>query len=136
MPIDWVQVEQPRMCRPPKTEDCIEPVTATGKRTFASGATRNPSDGKPDYEGYLSPLVLEAFAQYMLKHSKMEDGSYRASDNWQKGIPQSEYMKSMFRHFMSVWKNHREGKIEHEDLFGLLFNVMGLIHETLKGLRE
>ncbi len=29
---------------------------------------------------------------------------------WQMRIPKKVYMKSMFRHFMEVWKAHRENK--------------------------
>jgi hypothetical protein len=106
-------------------------------RCFETGATRDTDYGKLDYEGFLSPLVLERFAQYMDSHRKMADGSLRDSDNWQKGIPQDAYMKSAWRHFMDVWKAHRgvgETDIE-EALCALLFNVQGYLHEHLKEQR-
>src|SRR5687768_4320669 len=34
-------------------------------REFETGATRNLDNGKLDYEGFLSPLVMERFAEYM-----------------------------------------------------------------------
>lgn len=101
-------------------------------RTFESGATRNDDNGKLDYEGFLSPWVLERYAQYMHKHRIQKDGELRASDNWQKGIPITEYMKSMFRHFMTAWKLHRKGVrgTELEDaLCAIIFNAMGYLHE-------
>jgi hypothetical protein len=108
-------------------------------RTFDTGATRDTDEGKLDYEGFLCPLVLEAFAEYMHKKRQMPDGSMRDSDNWQKGIPVSAYMKSMWRHFFAVWKEHRASEVSavsvagaEEDLMALLFNVMGLAHEILK----
>jgi hypothetical protein len=101
-------------------------------RTFATGATRDLDANKLDFEGFLSPLVLEEFAKYMHEKRKMPDGSMRDSDNWQKGIPLDAYMKSMFRHFFAVWKSHRAGTVSREDMMGLLFNVQGYIHETLK----
>lgn len=104
-------------------------------RTFESGATRNTDAGKHDYEGFLSPLVLERFAEYMTKHRYLEDGTVRDSDNWQKGIPKDAYMKSAWRHFMDVWKRHRGLPTEEPleaALCALLFNVMGYLHETLK----
>ncbi len=58
-------------------------------REFISGATRNSEEGKLDYEGFLSPLALARYAQYMHRHRELEDGTLRASDNWQKGIPPS-----------------------------------------------
>ena len=102
-------------------------------RSFPSGATRDTDQGKPDFEGFLSAPALEAFAQYMNKHRVQSDGALRASDNWQKGIPVEAYMKSAWRHFFAVWKGHRGGKIEVDDLCALMFNVQGLLHERLKG---
>jgi hypothetical protein len=101
-------------------------------RTFDSGATRNVETGKPDYEGFLSPLVIERFGQYMLKHQTQADGTLRSSDNWQKGIPRDAYMKSGFRHFMEWWGGHRAGNVDEEALCAHLFNVQGYLHELLK----
>lgn len=102
-------------------------------RIFQTGATRDTEENKLDYEGFLSPLVLERYAQYMHKHRRQSDGSLRASDNWQKGIPVEVYMKSMWRHFMSVWSGYRSGRLSEEDICALLFNAMGMLHETIKG---
>lgn len=104
-------------------------------RSFSTGATRDTDRGKPDYEAFLSPLVLDAFGCHMLKHMQQSDGQYRDSDNWQKGIPEAAYMKSMWRHFMDVWKLHRGWKARDTlegALCALLFNVMGYLHEHLK----
>lgn len=112
----------------------------TAIRTFDTGATRDQDQTKPDYEGFLSPRVLEAFGRYMTKHRVQSDGSLRASDNWQKGIPRSVYMKSMFRHFVEIWGMHRNGGLYkagaeqlEESLCALLFNVMGYLYELLEG---
>jgi hypothetical protein len=108
-----------------------------GMREFETGATRDSEDGKFDYEGFLSPIVLERFGEYMHEHRKQADGKLRDSDNWQKGIPQEAYMKSMFRHFMDVWFFHRDinpgskGTVE-DALCALFFNVQGYLHEELK----
>lgn len=97
-------------------------------RVFESGATRDNDTEKIDFEGFLSPLALEAFAQYMHKNRIQADGSMRDSDNWQKGMPKSVYVKSMWRHFFAVWKNYRQDKSCTEDLCALFFNVQGLLH--------
>jgi len=104
-------------------------------RKFKTGATRDTNEGKYDYEGFLSPLVLKRFGEYMNKHRKQSDGTLRDSDNWQKGIPQDAYIKSSWRHFHDWWMEHRgfssrEGT--EEALCALLFNVMGYLHEHLK----
>jgi len=107
-------------------------------RHFDSGATRGTEDGKLDYEGFLSPIVLERFAEYMHKHRQQADGELRDSDNWQHGMPPDVYLKSAFRHFMAVWKIHRGielgSSLDLEDsLCGLLFNVMGYLHQVKLG---
>lgn len=107
-------------------------------RQFGTGATRDTDEGKLDYEGFYSPLVMERFAQYMSKHRVQSDGSFRDSDNWQKGIPLNAYMKSKLRHDMDVWLHHR-GYPQHaredleEALCAILFNVQGYLLEILKG---
>lgn len=111
-------------------------------RQFETGATRDTDETKLDYEGFLSPLSLEAYAKYLHKHRIQADGKLRDSDNWQKGIPKAVYMKSMFRHFMEVWKLHREYPVQdpktaqviqkEEALCALAFNVLGYLHEVVK----
>lgn len=118
-------------------EDLIEKEVTDkpAMRQFSTGATRNVDENKLDFEGFLSPLALEEFAIYMHKNRKQADGQLRDSDNWMKGIPVDAYMKSMWRHFFDVWKNHR-GLLTPEDqitnLCGLMFNVQGMLHELLK----
>ena len=102
------------------------------RRSFPSGATRDTDAGKLDFEGFLSPLALEAFANYMHKHRTQSDGSLRSSDNWKKGFDSSVYMKSMFRHFFAVWKAYTNDAPAEADLCALLFNVQGMLHEYLK----
>lgn len=105
-------------------------------RTFSTGATRDADQDKIDYEGFLSPLVLERYGQYMHQHRKQSDGRLRESDNWQRGIPITEYMKSKFRHFMDTWKwvrrtpNPPKASLE-DSLCAELFNTSGMLHEVL-----
>lgn len=111
-------------------------------RTFESGAVRDADDGKYDYEGFLSPAVLLAFAEYMHAHRKLADGTYRASDNWQSGIPKDQYLKSLIRHVLDLWLISRTGRSVrpetgeavslNETLGGILFNSQGYWHESLK----
>lgn len=108
-------------------------------RTFGTGATRDQDESKPDYEGFFSPLVFERFGQYMHKHRKQSDGELRASDNWQKGIPLTAYMKSLWRHLVDAWKGHRgyaSNEVLEEALCAIIFNAQGYLHELLKGKRR
>jgi len=128
----------------PVTDEEIEQcrITPENIRTFSTGATRNLDTTKLDYEGFLSPNALQEFAAYMHKHRAQADGSIRDSDNWQKGIPEDVYLKSMFRHFMDLWTIHRGGTAHSpednhtidrkEALCALMFNVQGLLHELTK----
>lgn len=104
-------------------------------RTFESGATRDTDQNKYDPEGFLSPLALEAYFEYMHKNRFQKDGSLRDSDNWQKGIPLTAYMKSLFRHFHAAWRAHRGYKTEEDmvtSLCAIIFNASGYLHEYLK----
>jgi hypothetical protein len=107
-------------------------------RKFASGATRDSHVQKLDYEGFFSPLVLNRFAQYMHENRVQADGKLRNSDNWQKGIPQTEYMKSAWRHFMAWWAGHRSEPMTQKDfedaICALIFNAMGYLYEEIKNL--
>ena len=108
-------------------------------RTFDSGATRDTDKNKLDFEGFLSPVVLQKYAAYLHKHRFQSDGNWRDSDNWQKGIPKDTYIKSAFRHFMDWWLEHRGcGSREgiEDALMGLLFNIMGYAFEYFKEIKE
>lgn len=104
-------------------------------RYFKTGAYRDTDVDKLDYEGFLSPMVIEEYAKYMNHHRKQSDGRIRPSDNWQLGIDKKEYMKSGWRHFMDWWMEHRGHKSREGLKFalcGVIFNAMGYLHEILK----
>ena len=104
-------------------------------RSFESGATRDSEGDKLDYEGFISPLVLRRYAQYMHGHRRQVDGSLRDSDNWQKGIPRDVYMKSLIRHTFDLWLFHRGWTVKEtlENLLcAIMFNAMGFLHELLR----
>jgi len=112
------------------------PLAPGAIRQFPTGATRDKEEGKYDYEGFLSPIVIERYAAYMHKHRVQADGAIRDSDNWTKGIPKHAYMKSAWRHFMDWWMEHRKGgkrnDLLEEALCALMFNCMGYLFELLK----
>ena len=109
--------------------------------TFTGGATRESDVDKLDYEGFLSPLVLERFAQYMHKHRLQADGAMRSSDNWQGGMPRQRYLKSLVRHVWELWalfrgrplspKTARDPQDVEEVLCAIFFNTQGLLLEFL-----
>jgi hypothetical protein len=109
-------------------------------RKFETGATRSDDTDRYDPEGYLSPLAIERFSEYMLKHQYQADGSKRDSDNWQKGMPIESFMKGMWRHFLHLWLRHRgyhpndrkAGSTIEEDLCAIIFNAQGYLHTILR----
>jgi hypothetical protein len=114
---------------------------AAEMRKFDSGATRNVDTDKIDPEGFLSPEVETRFFEYMQEHRLQADGTLRDSDNWQRGIPTSAYMKSMWRHFLDVWRIYRGlkpvySKDIEDALCALKFNVNGFLLEALKRKRQ
>ena len=134
------------LCRCPSDCGCKEKMcftnkagspTVVGARIFASGATRNNDVGKPDYFGFTSALVTKRFGEYMLKHRKQEDGSLRDSDNWKKGFPEGETVRSLSRHVEDV-KLHLEGfpsaavETLEEALCAVIFNAQSMLFEILK----
>lgn len=102
---------------------------------FNTGANRNVSADKLDYEGFLSPAVLKEYAEFMHKNRHLPNGEIRDSDNWQLGIPLNNYMKSLLRHVMDVWLWHR-GRKGNEPLkvalCAVIFNASGYLHELIK----
>jgi hypothetical protein len=106
-------------------------------RKFKTGAIRNSDELKNDYEGFLDPLVIEAFGDYMTKHRVVE-GQIRASDNWQKGFGEDHLgvcIKSAWRHFLDWWLEHRGFKSREsldDAICGLLFNLMAYYSKILR----
>lgn len=112
-----------------------------GMRHFGTGATRDQDTSKNDYEGFNSPLVEKAFGDYMTRHRIQPDGSVRASDNWQLGIPRDAYIKSLMRHVHDLWLHHRNFPEEACDpdvisvLCAIRFNTNGYLLEELKAAK-
>jgi hypothetical protein len=110
-------------------------------RQFDSGATRDTSINKLEPFGFISPLALHRFSEYMNTHRLQSDGSLRSSDNWKKGIPIKVYVHSLIRHVMDFWlvmsglkprfDPHTTDAVEIA--CAILFNVQGFLHEALQG---
>ncbi len=106
-------------------------------RTFSTGATRDTATGKLDYEGFESPIVFKSYAQYLNKHRKTADGSFRDSDNWQNLFGEKHYdvcMKSMLRHVVDAWLQHRGFQPEQsmeDDLNAIIFNAKAYLFKLL-----
>lgn len=119
-------------------------MTSPTTRQFLTGATRDGDTNKLDYEGFISPIVWVRFAEYMHKcrlRNIPAGETIRASDNWQKGIPLDQYVKSGLRHAIEWWLMHRgypakdeKGTILdlEEVLCAILFNVQGYLFELLE----
>jgi len=119
----------------------LKPTQPT--REFESGAIRDNNTDKLDYDEATHPLVEMSFGEFMHGHTYLRDGTRRPADNWQKGIPRKEYMKSMKRHMMDAWALHHDIVVKdrtdghlvtlEEALNAMKFNINGYILELLKG---
>lgn len=110
-------------------------------RVSSTGATRDSSVSKMEIVKYMSPLVVEAFGKYMLKHQIQSDGSKREGDNWKKGFgtthkeTQDICFDSLGRHFLDLWMEHDGFKSRDgidEAFGGLFFNICGYWDSLLK----
>jgi len=104
-------------------------------REFDTGATRDTTQGKLEMNGFTHPMVMKQFAKYMNMNRFQSDGTLRASDNWQKGIPKEVYIPSLRRHHDDVWQEYCGFPTESgiiAALCGVMFNSMGLLLEVLK----
>jgi hypothetical protein len=86
--------------------------------------------------GYLSPLAIKRYGEYMLRHQYQSDGVRREAGNWKKGIPLGAYMESLTRHHLDVWLHHEGYSGEareslEEALCAVIFNSFGYLHELL-----
>ena len=120
--------------------DAMDAIDSGKVRTFSTGATRDTSVNKLEPFGFISPLALHRFSEYMHKHRFQSDGTVRASDNWQKGIPIKVYVHSLIRHIMDFWLvtagfSPRYDKAVTDPVeiaCAIMFNVQGYLHEMLK----
>ncbi len=111
-------------------------------RYFDGGAFRDGDNGKMDFEGYFSPLVIKGFGEYMLHHQKQSDGQMRDSDNWQKGFGEDHIgvcLKSLLRHVHDIWMEYdgypsRDGM--EEAVYGSMFNIMAIAYKLEKDKYE
>lgn len=110
-------------------------------RKFDTGATRDADTNKLKIEGFIDPLVDQRFSEYMHSHRKQSDGSLRAADNWQKGIPLEAYGDSLVRHMLD-FRLHFDGypdRAVDQDLesvlCAILFNTRGYLFELIKKRR-
>jgi len=82
---------------------------------------REAKDSKLNYLSYLTPEVLERYAQHMKKGEQRHGRS-----NWKKGgYPQKEYLESAMRHLVALWR----GDTDEDHAASVIFNMIGYMHE-------
>lgn len=112
-------------------------ATEEAMQHFETGANRSASDDKLDIEGFVSPLVVHRYSQFMHRNRKLPDGTLRQSDNWQLGIPLDNYAKSLARHVNDVRLHHDNfGELATDtlenSLCAVIFNASGYLFELEK----
>jgi hypothetical protein len=99
-------------------------------RAFETGAVRDIDDGKEDYIESISWLTMRRFSFYMKGFEKKY-----GRGNWRKGIPISEYERSLMRHIQKYLANKYDNagiEPEVDHLGAAMFNLSGIIHEEEK----
>lgn len=131
---------------PGTTYDEVDQAEVASMRVFESGATRNV-ETDPDYHGFLSPLALHSYGEYMHRHRLQADGTMRRSDNWQLGIPNDAFVRSLVRHVHDIELIHDGyGELARQDdrddnvllahLSAALFNIQGMLHNVTLALLD
>jgi hypothetical protein len=138
---NWVSRD---VCGPKCGDTVCQPECGdnTTMRTFGTGATRNV-EVDPDYHGFFSPLSMHAYGEYMHAHRLQSDGTIRDSDNWQLGMPNDAYVRSLVRHIHDVELIHdgfkelarsdaRDPSTFKAHLSAIIFNAQGILHNLVK----
>jgi len=55
----------------------------------------------------------------------------RSDDNWQKGFPIEQSMKSLLRHVLTAWEQHRTSELDEDTLCAVIFNAQCVLHSLL-----
>lgn len=110
-----------------------KPLESAGLVFSDTGACRNSEEGKLDFD-WLSIPVLKRITAYMNANAILPDGSRRSSDNWKQGMPRLRYRRSAQRHFYDWLESHQNGVLDQDMACATIFNIMGDLHEELKGI--
>ncbi len=110
--------------------------STSNTRSQDAVATRDSEDGKLDFDGSFSPLVMARFARYMQEH---KGSTNRSCGDWKAGMSRKRYFRSLWRHHMDVAlllyghvKDATQDDLE-EALLGVMFNAQGMLYEVLIG---
>lgn len=102
-----------------KVNDTIGEMKYEGKREeFKTGACRESHKGKGRYD-LISPIGLKRIADWY------EAGAIKyGARNWEKGIPTSNCLNSMFRHMVK----YMNGQREEDHLSAIAWNAFAIMH--------
>lgn len=94
-------------------------INDSGERMeFSTGATREPQDKKGRYD-LISPIGLMRLARWY------ELGAQKyAARNWEKGLPVSNCLNSLFRHLVKYMAGHDD----EDHLAAIAWNAFAIMH--------
>lgn len=120
--------------------DTVPSILRQTSQVFETGAMRDLSEDKLDFEGCLTPELLTAYAEFKRITRRMADGTMRDDKNWKKGMPIGGYMKSLWRHMVALhaaylsdaMQDEYEGEGEFEAAMAMMFNIQGFVFERIR----
>lgn len=90
------------------------------------GMKRENKRSKKNFLDYFDPYVLERYGSHMLQGAERH-----GSANWKKGgYPKREYLASLERHFLALWKElEGEPPTDEDHAAAIMFNIVGFMYE-------
>jgi hypothetical protein len=88
------------------------------RREFSTGAKRDMDDNKPRPD-LISPHALQRVGVHMAKGAKKY-----GDRNWEKGMPVSIYIASLFRHLLA----YQMGLRDEDHMAAVMFNAQAILH--------
>lgn len=94
-------------------------LKVSGKKdTYWSGAQRDSQEGKLRYL-LIPPAALERMAALYTRGA-----AHYGDRNWERGLPYSRILESVFRHFMAVW----QGDTSEDHKAAVAWGMFALMH--------
>jgi hypothetical protein len=121
---NYKEPEKPVESHETSIRETQAPLSSTDetKRSFSTGAVRDSDDGKPRMD-LIAPEAMIALGRVLANGTK-----HYGERNWERGIPLSQFLASMMRHYVAVQMgDHSENHDEK-----MLWNAMAFVATAVR----